>query len=68
VVAPAPDSWTFASEVFKKKRRAAPCILFFDTIVHRLGKLALEPARSGDRIDNVAALFVHDDAARPNRA
>src|SRR5713226_10398213 len=46
--------------------RRVGAIGIVNIVLHGLGKLALEPAGSGDRIDDVAALFVHDDAARPN--
>src|SRR2546427_11534361 len=47
-------------------RRRVGAIRIVNVVLHGLGKLALEAAGSGDRIDDVAALFVHDDAARPN--
>src|SRR5215469_727079 len=34
-------------------------------VFHGLSKLAFEPSGSSDGIDDVAALFIHDDAPRP---
>src|SRR5258708_1001500 len=47
-------------------RRGVGAVRVIDVIFHRLGKLALVASRSGDGIYDVAALFVHDDAARPD--
>src|ERR1700681_2114716 len=47
--------------------RGVGAIGIVNVVLHRLRKLALEPAGSGDRIDDVASLFVHDDATRPHR-
>src|SRR5207245_1961617 len=37
-----------------------------DVVFHRLRELPLEPSCGGDRIDDVAAFFVHDDPAGPH--
>src|SRR6266852_6064502 len=47
--------------------RGVGAIGIVDVVLHRLRKLALETGGSGDGIDDVTALFVHNDAARPNR-
>ena len=47
-------------------RRGIGAIGIVDVIFHRLRVLALDAGGGGDGIDDVAALFVHDDAARPN--
>src|SRR5580700_2828074 len=36
-------------------------------VLHCLRVLALNAGGGGDGVDDVASLFVHDDAARPNR-
>ena len=47
-------------------RRRVRAIGIVDVVLHRLRELAFEAAGGGDRIDDVAALLVHDDAARPH--
>src|SRR6266576_1732020 len=46
--------------------RGVGAIGIVNVIFHRLRKLALIPGGCGDGIDDIAALFVHDDAARPH--
>src|ERR1019366_37003 len=46
--------------------RRVRAIRVVDVVFHRLGELALEPSGGRDRIDDVAALLVHDDAACPH--
>src|SRR5580700_5237234 len=47
-------------------RRGVGAIGVVHVIFHGLGELALIAGRSGDGIDDVAAFFVHDDAACPD--
>ena len=50
--------------VFTRGRVGAVGIV--DIVLHRLRVLAFDAGGGGDGIDNVATLFVHNDAARPN--
>ena len=47
-------------------RGAVGAIGIVDVVFHRLRILALLAGGGGDGVDDVAAFFVHDDAARPN--
>src|ERR1035438_747490 len=42
-------------------------IWIVNVILHRLRILALDASGGGDRVDDIAAFLIHDDAARPNR-
>src|ERR1700721_2338431 len=47
-------------------RRTVGAIRIVNIVFHRLRVLAFETSGRRDGIDNVAAFFIHDDAARPN--
>src|SRR5208337_5438297 len=46
--------------------RGVGTIGIVNVVFHRLRQLAFDAGGSGDGIDDVAPLFVHNDAARPN--